>query len=109
MLKQPIQKVDKTEINKGDGIKLKYENELFWVIFQEKKGKKMVGIIDNHLSNSRYKYGDRIEFEEKYIWAIMTPAKRQKQLLPLLQFIFKFQAIYGRKPTLQEFDMLLTI
>jgi len=99
------------EFSVGDGIKLKNSHrESFWVTFQGERDGKMFGKVDNHLIQTpEYNYGDIVSFEKTDIWNVNTDIKRKKQMEPILRFIYKFQEVYGRKPQIQELDMLLTI
>ena len=101
-------KVD--NLQKGDGIKLKNPlGEKFWVKFLYKEKDILIGQVDNHLvNNSSYNYQDIVSFQKKDIWQINTNKNRKEQYIKVVFLIYKFQEKFGRKPTVEELDLMNT-
>jgi hypothetical protein len=103
------------EITIGDVIKLKNPlGEAFWIIVRYILLDDIyIGEVNNHLVNdSEYNYGDLITFTKKDIreHKNRTVQKEQyEQYNEIINFIVnKLTMQLGRKPTLEEIDLLFT-
>ena len=123
---QPNEAVDTSRLSPGDGVKLRNGfGETFWVkfegvfdegifdegifdegIFDEEY---LFGKVDNHLYNeSEYNYGDYVVFRASDVRAISNDQTRQAQLAHVVQIIKLFEIEMGRRPTVEELDILST-
>jgi hypothetical protein len=113
---QPNEAVDTSSLSTGDGVKLRNGfGETFWVkfegvfdegIFDEEY---LFGKVDNHLYNdSEYNYGDYVVFKASDVRAISNDQTRQAQLAHVVQIIKLFEIEMGRRPTVEELDILST-
>jgi hypothetical protein len=104
------QNFDLDNLEKGDGVKLKNSlGEKFWVTFLYEEKDELIGKVDNHLVNySPYNYQDIVSFQKKDIWQINTNEKRKEQYIKTVFLIYKFQEKFGRKPTIEELDIMNT-
>jgi hypothetical protein len=103
------QNFDLDNLQKGDGIKLKNPlGEKFWVKFLYKEKDNLIGKVDNYLVNkSSYNYQDTVSFKKKDIWQINTNENRKEQYIKAVFLVYKFQEKFGRKPTVEELDLVL--
>jgi hypothetical protein len=103
------QNFDLDNLQKGDGIKLKNPlGEKFWVKFLYKEKDELIGKVDNYLVNkSSYNYQDTVSFKKKDIWQINTNENRKEQYIKAVFLVYKFQEKFGRKPTVEELDLVL--
>lgn len=109
---QPNEAVDTSNLSPGDGVKLRNGfGETFWVMF---KGvfddEYLFGKVDNHLYNeSEYNYGDYVVFKVSDVRAISNDQTRRAQLAHVVQIVKLFEIEMGRRPTVEELDILSTI
>jgi hypothetical protein len=109
---QPNEAVDTSNLSPGDGVKLRNGfGETFWVMF---KGvfddEYLFGKVDNHLYNeSEYNYGDYVVFKVSDVRAISNDQTRRSQLARVVQIVKLFEIEMGRRPTVEELDILSTI
>jgi len=109
---QPNEAVDTSNLSPGDGVKLRNGfGETFWVMF---KGvfddEYLFGKVDNHLYNeSEYNYGDYVVFKVSDVRAISNDQTRRAQLARVVQIVKLFEIEMGRRPTVEELDILSTI
>jgi hypothetical protein len=117
----PSNAIDASTLSVGDGVKLKNPlGETFWVkfegvfedsvfddgVFDEEY---LFGKVDNHLYNeSEYNYGDYVVFKASDVRAISNDQTRQAQLAHVVQIIKLFEIEMGRRPTVEELDILST-
>lgn len=108
---QPNEAVDTSNLSSGDGVKLRNGfGETFWVkiegVFDDEY---LFGKVDNHLYNeSEYNYGDYVVFKASDVRAISNDQTRQAQLAHVVQIIKLFEIEMGRRPTVEELDILST-
>lgn len=108
---QPNEAVDTSNLSSGDGVKLRNGfGETFWVkiegVFDDEY---LFGKVDNHLYNeSEYNYGDYVVFKASDVRAISNHQTRQAQLAHVVQIIKLFEIEMGRRPTVEELDILST-
>ena len=108
---QPNEAVDTSNLSSGDGVKLRNGfGETFWVkiegVFDDEY---LFGKVDNHLYNeSEYNYGDYVVFKASDVRAISNHQTRQAQLEHVVQIIKLFEIEMGRRPTVEELDILST-
>lgn len=108
---QPNEAVDTSTLSSGDGVKLRNGfGETFWVkiegIFDDEC---LFGKVDNHLYNeSEYNYGDYVVFKASDVRAISNDQTRQAQLAHVVQLVLLFEIEMGRRPTVEELDLLTT-
>ena len=108
---QPNEAVDTSSLSPGDGVKLRNGfGETFWVKFEGVFDEEyLFGKVDNHLYNeSEYNYGDYVVFRASDVRAISNDQTRQAQLAHVVQIIKLFEIEMGRRPTVEELDILST-
>jgi hypothetical protein len=109
---QPEEAVDTSNLSPGDGVKLKNNlKETFWVTFEGTFDEDyLFGKVDSHLCNgSEYNHGDVVLFKTSDVRGISNDQTRQAQLAFMVQLVLLFEQKMGRRPTVEEIDLLTTM
>lgn len=82
--------------------------EKFWVIFIKRNDAgELIGQVNNELIlGSEYNNHDLVVFQNAAIWDIMDDGRRVREQRKLVDIIFRFFLLHGRKPTFEEIDAL---
>ena len=109
---QPDEAVDTSSLSHGNGVKLKNRfGETFWVTFKGlAEDDYFFGKVDSHLcKGSEYNYGDIVLFKASDIRGVSNDQTRQAQLSFMVQLVLLFEQKMGRRPTVEELDLLTTM
>ena len=82
--------------------------EKFWAIFIKRNDAgELIGQVNNELIlGSEYNNHDLVVFPNEAIWDIMDDGRRVREQKKLVDIVFGFFLLHGRKPTYEEIDAL---